>query len=141
MLQIRSLFATLNINEPGTALRSRILARIREEEFRLFLRYRKLSVAGIFVSSLVLLFGGVRYGEALFQSEFWTLASLLFSDLSVIASSFQDFAYSLLETLPIVPFFAFLAPLALFFWSVSILLSLSEKDHSRNMRSSLLAHS
>ncbi len=140
MPQIHSLFQGLKISEPSAMLRMRVLARIEKEESMTLARRQKLSVAGVCISLAVLLFGGIQYGEELLQSDFWTLVSLLFSDLGVIMNSFQDFVYSLLETLPVVPFFAFLAPLALFFWSVSVFLSLSKKGQSRQYHGTMLAH-
>ncbi len=72
-------------------------------------------------------------GEFLVQSTFWSLLMLLFSDPSTVANAFQDFGYSLLETLPLLPLILFLIPLTLLFWSLSILFATPSKHFSSSL--------
>lgn len=97
-------------------------------------------MVGLAVSGLIFFVGVFQYGGSLLQSDFWSISSLLFSDLSVVATSFQDFTFSLLETLPVLPLFALLAPLSLFLWSAGFLLSLSEKQETKHFHHGALAH-
>lgn len=141
MSQIRSLFRESRSFEPSPTLKGRILARIQEEQIALQERRRKLSFAGLGISLLTLSLGVFQYGGTLIESDFWLLFSLLFSDLGTVLNSFQDFAYSLLETLPVAPLFVLLLSLALFFWSMSFLLSLSGKGAHREFHGAVPTHS
>lgn len=141
MSQIRSLFRESRSFDPSPTLKGRILARIQEEQAALQERRRKLSFAGLGVSLLMLSLGIFQYGSALIESDFWLLFSLLFSDLGTVLNSFQEFAYSLLETLPIAPLFILLLSLSLFFWSMSFLLSLSGRGSHREFHGTVPTHS
>ncbi|MBP7061056.1 MAG: hypothetical protein KBA91_03715 [Candidatus Moranbacteria bacterium] len=134
MKRIQDTFLDIVDQEPAPTLRSRILVSLKEEQLHRLARRRLISFSGLGVSISVFAVGAVQYGGALFQSDFWHIFSLLFSDMSVVLLSFQDFAYSLLETLPAVPLFALLAPLALFFWSAGFLLSLSERPSTKSFQ-------
>jgi hypothetical protein len=124
-------FQTLTDAIPDAGLRARILARLGTEQQRLLSVRRRWSVAGVMVSGLIFFGAWFQYSDALVQSDFWLLSSLLFSDLGAIMVSSQDFAFSLLETLPVIPLLVLMAPLALFFWSMSLIISLSEKPMAR----------
>ncbi len=102
-------------------------------------RARQFSFLGIIVSLGVASFGAVEYGAVLLDSPFWLLFSLLFSDLGIIAGSFQDFFYSLLETLPLVPLLFLFAPLTLLFWSLSFLSKYMEQGSERRISHGLLS--
>lgn len=138
MNTLYSLFVELKKEAPRPLLRSRILMAIAEAEEKEATLYRRFSFVGIILSLGTLVWGGIEYGEALLQSDFWTLITLLFSDVDVIMRSFGDFGYSLLETLPLMPLLMLFAPLTLFFWSMSFLLSLPE--HPTKVSGSLFAH-
>jgi len=70
------------------------------------------------ISSYVYMFGSIFlsgysffvFGPEILQSEFWKLASLLFSDLQVVLANWQTFVYSLLENFPIIGVVAILFP-------------------------------
>lgn len=113
---------------PDPSLEERIFSALRAERKRLFRWQNRLAVGGV-IGSVMLFVGTVFFlGTALVQSEFWSLFTLLFSDLGVIVTSGGDFLYSLLETLPLVPLIALVAPLTLLFLSMSFFLSLGEKE-------------
>ena len=140
MKRIQEVFQDIEGYEPSEMLRSKILLSIEQERATRLSRRRLFSVAGLMISAVVFVGSVVVYGGALLQSDFWMLGSLLFSDLRIIVASFQDFSLSLLETLPVVPLFVILAPLSLFFWSTSLLLSLSEKQEKSHFSETTLAH-
>lgn len=127
MKPLERTFEAMNREEPRQALRLRILAQIQLLEERQMYRQKWFSLGMLSLSAVVFFGGMYQYGLVLLQSDFWTLLSLLFSDLGILVGSFQDFAYSLLETLPLVPLLVLLAPVVLFFWSMSLFLALSEK--------------
>jgi hypothetical protein len=119
MPQIRNVFQALTKENPSPALRETILLRIAMEETLLLKQKRSLALFGLLTSFVALSVIGLQYGTLFLQSDFWMLLSLLFSDLGLIATSFQDFFYSLLETLPVGPLLLLFLPLTLFFWSMS----------------------
>lgn len=123
MAQIRNVFPSLPQEAPSPSLRGAILLRITAEEELLAKRKRSWALFGLLTSFGVLSVFGLQYGALFLQSDFWTLLSLVFSDLGIIAVSFQDFFYSLLETLPVGPLLFFFLPLTIFFWSTSLFFS------------------
>ncbi len=127
MKSVEQAFRSIAEEEPRLSLRADILMQIDLLQSRQAYHQKRLSLAMIVFSLGVFFVGVYQYGLTLIQSDFWTLLSLIFSDLGVLMSSLQDFSYSLLETLPLVPLLALLAPIVLFFWSMSLLLAVSEK--------------
>jgi hypothetical protein len=124
---------------PRPGLEKRILLALREQERRLFERKARLALVGVWVSGLALTGAGAWAGTALLQSEFWSLLSLAFSDWNVVGSSLQDFFYSLLETLPVLPVVVLLIP----FFVLNIFASISAyffKRQQRSLHNSLLVH-
>lgn len=138
MKTIQFLFKELKREAPNSALQGRILAAVTAAEQEQILVYRRVSLAGITLSVGALLLGGFQYGTTLFESDFWTLMTLLFSDIDVIMYSLGDFGYSLLENLPLMPLLILFASLTLFFWSMSFLLSLPERGE--RLARSVFAH-
>jgi hypothetical protein len=138
MKSIYLLFRELKQEAPSLLLRDRVLRAVAQAKERQTILYRRWSSLGIALSLLTLVWGGVEYETALLQSDFWTLITLLFSDIDVVMRSLGDFGYSLLETLPIMPLLILFTPLTLFFWSMSFLLSLP--SHDTKVSRSLFAH-
>lgn len=109
------------IPEPPAGLLGRIMARIAEERHTASAR-RKAAWCGVALAgsvfALVPAFAALR--SELGASGFGALASLLFSDPGVVATAFNDFALSLLESLPVSAAFVFTAALAVFFGSLKL---------------------
>jgi hypothetical protein len=101
---------------------------IREKQAkkRLFLSY-----AGMMSSFLLLFYAIAEFGSAFLQSEFWSVASLAFSDILVIAGNWKDFVYSLLETFPVINAIAIFTPFFILFLSFGAYLS-SRKNNYGN---------
>lgn len=127
MQSVKETFEKKASQEPSQFLRANILRNISilQEKREKNQKYFSL-IIGV-VSFGTFLLGITQYGISFIQSEFWTIFSLIFSDLGVLVGSFQDFLFLLLETLPLIPLIAFFLPVALFFWSMSVLLALFEK--------------
>lgn len=113
--------------EPDPLFEERLGVSLRLAEVRAMRRVRMISLFGIILSLGSALFGVFEYGSALWQSPFWSLLTLLSTDLGLIVSALPDFAYSLLETLPIVPLLFLFAPLTLFFWALSSWMRILER--------------
>lgn len=117
--RLRHLFQNLPEKEPSNRLKTVILARIERERTRSIQRKLWLSYAAIAVSLAAFLGALVTAGNALIHSEFWSLAALSFSDAMTIARDWQDFAYSLLETLPVFDLSVLIVPIVALFLSLS----------------------
>ena len=102
-----------------SALSARI-ARAIEEEARRKLQFRAMVASTCsFLSLILFLVSLAVVGNGLFTSDFWQLASLLFSDLSLVLAHSETFLLSLAETFPaaslaflLLPLFFHLAALA-----------------------------
>lgn len=109
--------------DPPISLCGFIFARIRKEKARKSKRQLAFSYAGFALSALLAVYVGLNFGQAFLQSEFWTMLSLAFSDLAIVAKNWDGFGYSLLETFPIMHATALLLPVFLllisanFYWN------------------------
>jgi hypothetical protein len=111
MNTLHTIFKKISDIEPSVGLEKRILKGIALRN-KLALR-RKLAFiyAGLTASTGAFVWTIFTLGKALLQSEFWTLAKLIFSDTGLVLQNWGDFAYSLLETLPIFGIIAILIPI------------------------------
>ncbi|MDP1833958.1 MAG: hypothetical protein Q8L11_03425 [Candidatus Moranbacteria bacterium] len=113
--------------EPTQGLESRIFQAVAMEEDRAVRRKLLVSRLGLGVSMAVFLAAVSVFGNAILQSEFWNLVSLVFSDMWVVAQNWNEFAYSLMETFPTVSVAAILAPVMILLFSFSVYLEANHK--------------
>jgi hypothetical protein len=106
--------------EPSETLRRSVLLGIRREERRRARVYLLVSgMAGSF--SPVGIFFAVKYlFTVLYQSSFYGYLSLMFSDPDIVFGNFQDFAFSLAESAPLVGVTAILITVALLLLSIRV---------------------
>jgi hypothetical protein len=82
------------------------------------------------VASLAASIGTILiFGKTILQSEFWSMVSLVFSDWQIVVINFYDFAYSLLETLPVLAIAIILVPLFTLFLSADVYFGLNNNKH------------
>jgi hypothetical protein len=80
-----------------------VLERIRiEEEYLKFRKAALFVLCGLCVSLLGLIWSLGHLIDGMARSGFSSIASLAYSDTSVVMQHWQDFAYSLLESLPVI---------------------------------------
>jgi hypothetical protein len=129
MNTLHSIFKKISDIEPSCGLEKRILKRIAFQN-KLALR-RKLAFiyAGFAASAGAFLWAIFTLGKALLQSDFWTLAKLIFSDTGLVLQNWGDFAYSLLETLPIFGIVAILIPIFALFMLGSAYFKTASHNH------------
>lgn len=112
------LFGRLDKREPPAGLLERIMLRIAEERRRRV----QMRTAVFGVLSLVALAALVpawrELNSEITQSGFSQFASLIFSDGAALAAYWQDFAFSLLESLPVFGMVAVLGVLLALFSSL-----------------------
>ncbi|MDP2705529.1 MAG: hypothetical protein U1D31_03550 [Patescibacteria group bacterium] len=81
-------------------LKANILLDIRKEERRVAQRYLLWSLVVTPVSAVGIIFSIQSLIAQLHQSSFYSYFSLLFSDTDIVLAHSQEFALSLLESLP-----------------------------------------
>lgn len=108
--------------EPSPKLFSKIMNRIQKEE-------RILAVKKICVFSLIFVISAIAFFPAIIflaseikNSGFLQFASLAFSDFEIVKTYWQNFALTILETLPALSLALFLAILFTFLQSIKSLL-------------------
>ena len=122
--KLRHIFQNMPEKEPAKNLKSAVLARIEQKETQLIQRKLRLSYAAIAISAAAIFYASFTAGSALLHSEFWSLATLTFSDALTVAHDWQDFLFSLLETLPVFDLSILVIPFAALFLSLSFCTSL-----------------
>lgn len=95
------LFSRLRVAEPSVNLLGKITDRVRRRET--FLIYQKTAFyslgATFFLVALVFSLRSAQAGFA--ESGFFQFFSLVFTDFKIVAASWQGFALSLLESIPV----------------------------------------
>lgn len=111
--KVTQLFKKLDKPEFSQGLEGRILCFIASRMEKRHKRAIIFSRAGLCVSFLIFLGAVAAYGQAIVNSEFWSIGSLFFSDWYSVLQNWQAYGYSLLETLPIFALAAIIVPVFL----------------------------
>lgn len=109
--KIHQLFKNISEINPPEKLAGLILARIEKIRKQRFWAKIATSALGAFASVSTTVYLFTIFEKSLLSSEFWSILSLAFSDASVIAVHYQEFLFSLLETLPAMTFAIMLIPI------------------------------
>ena len=105
-----------NISEvelPGH-LRQAVFARIEKEKTKQIAGKLLLLRIGSIISGISSIATVAIFGKGILASEFCSILVLGFSDLKTVMFLWQDYAYSLLETMPIASIAATLLPIFVF---------------------------
>jgi len=108
--KLSKIFKKLSELEPAPRLEGFILAKITRERNKLIREKKTLAWTGLFGSALAAVYTISVFGQQIWQSDFWRIATLAFSDVNIIASNWGDYAFSLLETFPAMQAAILLAP-------------------------------
>lgn len=112
---------------PPKGLFKKVMRRIHEERKLLIFKRRLVFLSIIFIGSIAALIPTFRMTQVGFaESGFIEFFSLLFSDAGIIATYWQNFALSLLETLPVTSLIIFLTIMLLFLESLKLLINNTE---------------
>ncbi|MCX6785999.1 MAG: hypothetical protein NTZ18_04075 [Candidatus Komeilibacteria bacterium] len=118
---LEKLFSLINSAEPPSGLLEKILARLAKER-QLSLRKRLVVFSAFTALSAVAIFLSIKTAQTRAgESGFWQFFSLLFSDFATIKIYWQNFALSLLETLPVTSLIMVLAAILIFLESLKSL--------------------
>jgi hypothetical protein len=126
--KLNQLFKNIKDLEPSYGLEVFILAKTEAMASKQAKRKLILSYFGILGSALAAFYLVLIFGEGIAKSEFFSLMSLAFSDLSIVLINWKDFAYSLLETFPVIYTAIIIAPIFTLFLSISSYLN----NHNHN---------
>lgn len=129
MNTVKELFKDVQTSLPRQGLEDEILQTVlllRSSQIR---RRLIVSTAGLIFSGAFIVYAGVVYGSTLLGSEFFSVVSLLFSDIFVVASSWNDFLLLLLETVPVIPILLLLIPTFVFLLFLSTYFTTRESGH------------
>jgi hypothetical protein len=111
-----------DILEPPKDLFGRIMNRIRREQRLGRIKQRIVIFSVGAIASLAAVFPAFQMLKTeLAASGFFTFSSLLFSDFAIVSAYWQNFALSLLESLPVMGLAAVLAAALAFFGSLKLL--------------------
>lgn len=130
--KLRKIFKEIEDLNPPQELEGLILKKIEFEKEKQVRRKLFLSYFGL-AGSLVMAACAVSiFGNEFLNSEFWSMTSLLFSDAFVVAGNWQEYAYSLLETLPVMQMIVILIPIVGLLWFFGFYLSIKNKSRYIN---------
>ncbi len=120
MKNLENLFKNIENINPNPELENLILQKIENVNQKQIQQKLISSYIYMFGSVMLLIYSSVVFGGEILQSEFWSLASLFFSDLKTVLVNWQNFGYSLLETFPVIGAVAILIPVFIFTWSLAV---------------------
>lgn len=122
-------FKNIKEIEPSPKLEGLILSKIealkeKRAKKKLMLSYFSLATSfGAFVLAVV------SYGNAFVKAEFWDLLKLSITDTGVVFGNWSYFAYSLLETFPVVSLAVILIPILALLFSFSAYFKSIHRSH------------
>jgi hypothetical protein len=125
--KLNQIFKSISDLEPPMNLENSIFRLIEREKERKIKTNLLLSYLGV-ASSFSLAFWAIFvFGNSFLQSEFWSMLSLIFSDVMLVAQNLKEYAYSLMETFPVVNVIAVLTPAFICLLFFNLLLSFKDK--------------
>lgn len=131
--RLSQIFKNIPELEPASKLEGFILARIAREQNRIVREKKALAFAGLFGSALAAVYAISVLGQEIVQSDFWRIISLIGSDINIIAGSWYDYAFSLLETFPALHAALILAPVFVLLISLNAYLALANQNKRRHI--------
>ena len=135
--KLAKIFKEIKQIEPEAGFEDLILQKIDLEREKKIRRKLVFSYAGLAVSFAAIFPAILRFGIELFHSEFWSILSLAFSDFLIVAKSWNEYLYSLGETLPIGNIIVILIPIFGVLMFLNLCFSIKEKIrniHSANFK-------
>ncbi len=125
------LFSKIPCPEPPDGLGQRILGAIARRERRILAVKTAVAAALCAGSFWVAVLGYADLMGGFAKSGFLTLASLLFSDFSVVAANLPDFLLSMIESFPIFSAATLLGGVTFAIWSIGLLINDAARMHRR----------
>lgn len=120
----RQFFQRFETFNPSQGLGDAVLKKIGRLRARRRHTVFLCALVSLFASFFGIVWSVSSFGGALFQSEFWSVASLFFSDFSIVSGHWRELSFLLLETFPAFVF-------SVLFGSFFILLMSAEQAMNR----------
>jgi len=96
---------------PPKYLKQAVLRRIEIERRKRVFRKKMLFKLGFFACVSAFLFSAIFFGHEILASDFWSISLLAFTDIKTVATYWQEFTLSLMETFPFEATAFVLAPI------------------------------
>jgi hypothetical protein len=111
MNTLHAIFKKISEIEPSVGLEKRIFRKIALEQEKQTKKDLAFYRVWSFGSSALAIYAIFAFGNSIMKSEFWSVTSLLFSDIQVVAANWSDYTFSILETLPVISLIFILIPI------------------------------
>ena len=86
---------------PPAYLKKAVFKCIAKEQRKQIFRKKMFYLCGFSVSIVGLFASLLLFGKNIITSDFWSISSLAFTDMKVVAIYWQEYSLSLLETFPV----------------------------------------
>jgi hypothetical protein len=121
--------------DPPAYLKEAVFERIVKERQKQIFRKKLLYFSGFSVSVIGLFASLILFVKNIATSDFWNISSLVFTDMKVVVTYWQEFSLSLLETFPVEAFTFILMPLLMLMILIKEYNSQSNYNFPRNYKS------
>lgn len=132
--KLRQIFKNINYIETPVNLEGKILASLKKSQEKAEKQRLWFSYVAVISSFFAVFYTLWTFGGAILKSQFWSLATLAFSDAAVIISHWNDYLLSLLETLPVFQLAAIILPLAILFGALNFCVKIEKEARHRSSR-------
>lgn len=129
--KLHQIFKNITSIEPSFRLKSAIFRKIeleRKKQIRQGLALRRVWSFGSLGLTAYAIFA---FGNSILKSDFWSILALAFSDLKIVTTYWNDYLYSIMETLPVLNMLGILIPVFLFILSLNFYFNFKHKNSFR----------
>lgn len=109
--KLHQAFKNITQINPPLDLKERTLARLDTQKQHALKRRLMGIYTGLTASAAALAYVLIFFSQTIFQSDFWNLLTLAYSDTGIVLSHWNDFLISLLETIPVMNITLILIPI------------------------------
>jgi hypothetical protein len=127
MTNLKIIFKKIEIISPSNALEERIFREIRfkgKKQIKRDLMFYRVWTFGSLALAIYAIF---VFGGSILNSEFWSMTSLFFSDIKIVTANWSDYAFSIMETLPVINLILILIPIFVFAISIDFYRNLKDR--------------
>lgn len=130
--KLHQIFKSISDLEPSFRLKSAIFRRIELERKKQIKRNLMLWRVWSFSSLGLTAYAIFAFGNSILKSDFWSILTLAFSDLKIVTAYWNDYLYSIMETLPVLNILGILIPVFLFILSLNFYFNFKHKNSFRH---------
>jgi hypothetical protein len=127
-----AIFKKISEIEPSIGLEKRILRKITLERKKRIMRDLMFYRVWTFGSLALAIYAIFAFGGSVLNSEFWSMTSLFFSDIKIVTTNWSNYAFSIMETLPVINLILILIPIFVFAISIDLYKNLKDRIKSNH---------